>query len=373
MTTDIQAERKRKKVEQAISTVRGSSGEPTINSESYSTDIAKALNWYNVNEEYKTIRKYAMTYIKHLKRHDLIYAFNQASDFELRQIGIIGRLVLREQYVSSEHISRINAKMDVLKDKYAREQETKKTESSKKPEGVVVSVQERIQEVAFKHAGEIDEHIDEFVKNKSSEFSTKSYLLSNAVSGAVAKRIGEYFQPLERELAEAVAGKDEQLNEGYSSFTKVQLKRFHEFVKGIIADCNQQVVSVKSARMPRKRKPIPPTKLVQKLKYLKEFVELNLKSVSPTDIVGASELWVYNTKYRKLTVYKGDLSVKGTTIIGYEIAGSDTKIIRKPEEYFKGLQIGKRPLAAAFKTIKAKPSTPNGRINADCILIGAFK
>jgi len=310
---------------------------------------------------------------KHLKRADLNYAFGEAADHELRQIGIIGRLIMTGQYISPEHNDRISAKMDALKDKYVKGQEYTNDGVGKKLTTSTVSVQDRIQEAAFKFAGEIDEHIDDFVKNKSSEFSTKSYLLSNAVSGAVAKRIGEYFQPLERELAEAVAGQDEQLNEGYSYFTKAQLKKFHEFIKGIIADCSQQVVSVKSARMPRKRKPVPPTKLVQKLKYLKEFAELNLKSVPPTDIIGANELWVYNTKYRKLTVYKGDLSVKGTTIIGYEIAGSDTKTLRKPEEYFKDLQIGKRPLAAAFKTINAKPSTPNGRINADCILIGAFK
>ena len=106
---------------------------------------------------------------------------------------------------------------------------------------------------------------------------------------------------------------------------------------------------------------------------MKEFAELNLKSVSPMDIIGSSELWVYNTKYRKLSVYKGDLTVKGTSIIGYEISGTDSKSLRKPEEFFKATEIGKRSLGTAFKSLTTKTSTPNGRINDDCVLIGVFK
>lgn len=369
MATEAQIERKRKKVEEAMNKLRGSSGEPKVSSENYRVDFMQALNWYNANEENRTLSKYAIAYIKHLKRNDLIYAFSEASDFELKHIGIIGRLIMRGQYVSEEHIELIHTKMEDLGKKYVKNS-TPVENTKVKAKIVLPSVQDKIIEAARAHATKIDDEIDYFIKNKTTKFSMKSYLLANSVSGAVSKRIAEYYKSLEKELAEAVEGKDEQLNEGYSYFTKAQLKRFHEFIRGIIADCSQQSVTT---RAPRKRKPVPPSKLVQKLKYMKEFPELGLKSILPTDIIGAKELWVYNTKYRKLTVYSGDLSVKGTTIIGYEIAGSDTKTIRKPEEFFKNTQIGKRPLNSAFKAIKAKPSTPNGRINDDCVLIAAFK
>lgn len=369
MATEAQIERKRKKIERAMDKLRGSSGEPMVSSENYKVEIARAMNWYNANEENRTMSKYAIAYIKFLKRTDLIYAISEASDFELKYIGIIGRLIMREQYVSPEHVKYIHSKMEDLGKKYVKT--TVVTVDNKlKSKIVLPSVQDKIIEAARMHATKIDDEIDYFIKNKTSDFSMRSYLLANSISGAVSKRIAEYYKSMEKELAEAVEGKDEQLNEGYSYFTKAQLKRFHEFIKGIIADCTQQIVTT---RAPRKRKPVPPTKLVQKLKYMKEFPELSLKSILPTEIIGAKELWVYNTKYRKLTVYSGDLSVKGTTIIGYEIAGTDTKSIRKPEEFFKTTQIGKRPLNAAFKAIKAKPSTPNGRINDDCVLIAAFK
>jgi hypothetical protein len=73
-------------------------------------------------------------------------------------------------------------------------------------------------------------------------------------------------------------------------------------------------------------------------------------------------------------LYKSDtgLSIKGTTLIGFDVVGSKSMTLRKPEDFFKGLTIGKRPLNAAFKALKTKPATPNGRINEDCIILGAF-
>jgi hypothetical protein len=84
---------------------------------------------------------------------------------------------------------------------------------------------------------------------------------------------------------------------------------------------------------------------------------------------------VYNTKYRKVTVYKADvgsLSVKGTTILGFSVSESKTMTLRKPEEFFNGLSMGKRALNGAFKKLTTKPTVPNGRVNEECVLLGAF-
>jgi hypothetical protein len=74
-------------------------------------------------------------------------------------------------------------------------------------------------------------------------------------------------------------------------------------------------------------------------------------------------------------VYKtdgGTLSVKGTTILGFDIKESKTMTLRKPEEFFKGLAMGKRALNGAFKKLTTKPTVPNGRVNEECVLLGAF-
>ena len=214
-----------------------------------------------------------------------------------------------------------------------------------------------------------------FVLNKSSSFETKNFLLANSISAPVAKRIGEFYIPTLNEINEVLAGDDEQLVEGYSNFTKRELKKYLQFVESIIQDCQQQVQTAKAARSPRKRKPASPIKVVAKMKYMKEFAELNLKSSRPENILTSSELWIYNTKYRRIQVYKAEmdvLGVKGTTIIGFNLKDSLSYTLRKPEEFFKDLSLSKRALNSAIKKLTTKPGTPNGRINEECILLGAF-
>ena len=46
--------------------------------------------------------------------------------------------------------------------------------------------------------------------------------------------------------------------------------------------------------------------------------------------------------------------------------------LRKPEEFFKGLSMGKRALNSAIKNLTTKPTAPNGRINEETIILGAF-
>ena len=228
-------------------------------------------------------------------------------------------------------------------------------------------------EKAHELAGEIEGAIDDYVLNRT-DFSAKNYLMANNVSAPIAKRIGEFYVKLYNELADTINGEDEQLTEGYSHFNKRELKAFHKFVGQIIEDCEQMVQTAKVTRAPRKRKPVPLSKQVAKVKYMKEFAELKLKSVKPEEMVGAKEVWVYNTKYRKVQVYKSDngLAIKGTTVIGFDVKESKSMTLRKPEEFFKDLSFGKRALNSAVKTIKTKPTTPNGRINEECIILGAF-
>jgi hypothetical protein len=231
-------------------------------------------------------------------------------------------------------------------------------------------------EKAHELAGEIDGAIDDFIlsKGKNTDFSTKGYLASKNVAAPIAKRIGEFYVDTAKELREALEGNDDQLKEGYSHLTKRELKKFAEFVEQIIVDCNQAVQTAKATRAPRKRKPVPLSKQVAKVKYMKEFAELKLKSIKPEEMIGAKEVWIYNTKYRKVQVYRNDngLAIKGTTLIGFDVTESKSMTLRKPEEFFKGVAMTKRPLNAAFKTLKTKPSAPNGRINEECIILGAF-
>jgi hypothetical protein len=346
--------------------------EPMLDQDNYVVSLTTALVWYTNNTDDKARRKYAIEYFAKLGKKKEVVAINSADDYDVRQLGSLCRMVANGNTLSKEHMKTID---DMVNDIVRKVGKPKKT----KTDDVVVtpqpSIQQRMDEKAHELAGEIEGAIDEFILTKKSDFSAKNYLAANGVAAPIAKRIGDLFVDRIGELGDALEGADKQLVEGYSNFTKRELKALIKFIEQIITDCSQAVQTAKAQRSPRARKATNPSKVVSKMKFMKEFAELKLKSCKPEDILTASELWVYNTKYRKVQVYKaeiGTLSVKGTTVLGFSVTQSQSMTLRKPEEFFKGLAMGKRALNGAFKKLTTKPSTPNGRINEECVLLGAF-
>jgi hypothetical protein len=101
---------------------------------------------------------------------------------------------------------------------------------------------------------------------------------------------------------------------------------------------------------------------------------LKLVSVNPTDIIGCGELWIFNTKTRKLGKYIAaefqTLGVKGTTITGFNENTSVQKTLRKPEEKLKEFKAaGKVQLRKFLDDINATDTKMNGRINEETILL----
>lgn len=364
------AAKRQKLIEKAERMMKGI--EVTLTEENYRSDLLRALNYYNTNNDDKDKKKWLISYVAKTDKKLATELLKLDEDL-FRHAGIIARLIEGGSHVQEKELNFLKERIEVLTGLTTKDKPAVKAVVAK-PTVAAASIQQRMDEKAHDLAGEIDGAIDEFVKTKKSEFSAKNYLLSKEVAAPIAKRIGEFYVRTSKELREAIAGKCEQLNEGYSNFTKRDLKKFADFIDQIIADCNQAVQTAKATRAPRKRKPVPLSKQVAKVKYMKEFADLKLKSVKPETIIGAKEVWIYNTKYRKVQVYRamGDLAVKGTTIIGFDVADSKSMTLRKPEDFFNGLTIGKRPLNAAFKLLKTKPATPNGRINEECIILGAF-
>lgn len=353
--------------------------ERKLDPDSYRIDLISALNYYNVYHDDKDKKKWLIHHIAQTDKK-LAVALLKVDEAQFRYAGILARLMDGGSALEEKEYAFFKQRLEFLKDQVGirqksqdqlDQQEAAKTLAASPV--TVISIQQRMEENARKHAAEFDGAIDDFVlANCKLEFSAKNYLLANNVSGPVAKRIGELYASTLSEIREAYEGKDEQLKEGYSNFNRRELKRLIDFVEQIIADCNQMVQTAKVNRAPRKRKPVSPVKLASRMKFLREFTELNLKSAKPDTIVGASEAWVYNTKTRRISVYRGELTIKGTSIVGFELSASSQMTVRKPEEFFKDLSITKRNLANALKTIKTKASTPNGRTNEDTIILGAF-
>jgi hypothetical protein len=258
------------------------------------------------------------------------------------------------------------------------EVEAKAIEAAK-PAVFTPSIQDRVREAAYRMTEEIEDAIEGFQTDPEA-FDPKAFKMLNLLKGkevkaAHARIIKGFYSRDLAELEELASGNaDEQLKEGYSHRSKKQIKNLIVFYQEIMSACDMLAQEAKVNRAPRAKKAVPAEKIVAKLKYMKTNEPLKLVSINPTDIIGTGELWIFNTKTRKLGKYVAKefnvLGVKGTTITNFDEFKSIQKTIRKPEEKLKEFKAaGKVQLRKFLEDINATDTKMNGRINEDIILL----
>ncbi len=241
------------------------------------------------------------------------------------------------------------------------------------------SIQERLREVSLGMTEEIETAIEAFQTDPET-FDPKAFKVLNLLKAKQAKAahariIRDFYSRDLAELLELASGKaDEQLREGYSHRSKKQIKSFIAFLQEIESACNMLMQEAKVNKKPRAKKAVSKDKIIAKLKYKKSDEPLKLVSVNPADIIGAQELWIFNSKTRKLGKYVAaefqELSIKGTTITGFNETKSVQKTLRKPAEQLKAFkEAGKVVLRKFLEEINAVDTKMNGRINEDIMLL----
>jgi len=242
----------------------------------------------------------------------------------------------------------------------------------------VVSIQDRVRESSYKMTEEIETAIESFQLDPEAfdpkAFKVLNLLKAHQAKAAHARVIKDFYARNLDELTEAATTKDEQLKEAYSHLSKVQLRKITAFYQEIVSACEMLAQEAKVNRKPKAKKAVPAEKIVAKLKYKKADEPLKLVSINPADILGAKELWTYNTKSRKLGKYLAaefqELGIKGTTITGFNEATSVQKTLRKPADQIKEFKAaGKVVLRKFLEDINAVDTRMNGRINEDIILL----
>jgi hypothetical protein len=280
--------------------------------------------------------------------------------------------------------------------------EEAKVEDAESAGKYVPTIQERIRDQSVAMAEPIDEWLEGFITDKAGfdpkGFDFKTHFQKTGVTQAHARKLKEFFarelldfDELERmptaaqlkKMDEREVDQWEQLKEGYSHIKKTDINKYRIAIEGLMEALDFVIDQSKAVRKPRKAKPKSADRVVAKVKYLKVDEKYKLTSVNPVDIVGASELWVFNVKTRKLGKYvaasidpKGmgrdgsGLSVKGASIAGFDENLSIQKTLRKPEEQLKEFKAaGKVALRKFLDDIKTTDTKLNGRINADTILL----
>jgi hypothetical protein len=116
-------------------------------------------------------------------------------------------------------------------------------------------------------------------------------------------------------------------------------------------------------------------KAASKVSYKDEDDKLGIRSVDPTNLVGADAAVVFNTKTRHCEVYMAKqgskLSVQGARIVNFDEAVSTGRTIRKPEvdlqHWVRASTI--RRLEVLIKGIKGKSWEVTGKLNKNCVIV----
>lgn len=340
--------------------------------EGYSVKFINAMNWYSIDGNKADARKFIREYIRKNRNEDL-KDFDKVSDKEIRPTyGWIARVITRGAKLSDFHVENFNNYILNILNSVKAPIVQKTVIVSNKP-----SIQNAMNEKIVEYIGTLEGAYDDYI-SEGKEFSLESDLKSKEIPQAYVPRIQEWAKNKLREWIEIVEGKDSQLNEAFSHYTKASKKNVAKFFVGMIQDCDKYGAFKKANRKPRTVRQKSPAQQIKNLKFKIRDEELNLSSVNPVEIIGAQSVWLYNTKQKKLMLYRTDsaqgIQVKGSSLQNYDPEMSEQKTLRKPMEQLQDLMnAGKVQLRKFMDAIKTKKQDVNGRLNNEIIILKAVK
>lgn len=337
--------------------------------------MRKSLNYYNYHYGPKDLKKYVVEWVQSAELLDKaeLSAFIRSPDRTLAMTacGIIMAhrqgMPLQERHTTYLRKA-IQASIELAGDEIV--------EDIKTPEQVAYrpTIQDRMNEKTAETLGEFEGHYDDAVAGKTG-FKFYDFLTANQVPQSQLNKYEAVISARSEELLAASQKSDEQLVEGYRHYKAADFKRLLTFLTNCITAIEQYRSVKKQTKKARVKKAPSKEKLINKLKYAVEDKTLKLVSINPAEIIGASVLWIYNTKTRKIGKYVADahigtLGVKGTSITGYDEMKSVCKTVRKPDEKLQEFRkAGKVQLRKFLEDIRATETRLNGRINTDIVLL----
>ena len=340
--------------------------------------LTYGFTWYNRFYGKKDAKELLAQYLDHNNRIADAKVIRKVDDKEfLMTLCWLARMNLRGLVLTEhEELTLENEITRLLKVVNKPEVIEKEKEPSNRP-----NIPEIMRDKAREAAGELEGIFDEFYTTGKVSTKIVDVVAKHNVMSQHIPLIVNIWKKKQTEFEEVSETDDKELKEAYGNLGKVQLRNILKFIEQVLSDLNSYISIKKASKAPRKKKAVPVEKIVSKLKYLKEFKDpankLDLISVHPTKLHGASEAWVYDTAKRKLHHYIADdyskaFTVKGNTILGFDNNTSEIKTLRKPGEQIKEI-MGSKPAARKyFKDIKAVGTVPNGRFNENMLILKAF-
>ena len=343
------------------------------------TEYMQALNWYANALSREDSKDYVADFLRAQKRKDDLKKLGKVSPaYVTTTYGAIARMLSNGVRIPDTGAAWLNKNLQELFVNPAAQKEEVVTVKKGAPP---VNIQTRIDAKVRAVAGEIDDLFEDnvwFDTNKLEPDAIFKFLHSKQVSGLVAEKVATLFTPHLEELKSI--NSDVQLKEAYRKYSKNDIKRFIEFYQNVVDTCKNFNANTKKTkvRKPRAKKVVSADKATSGLKYLKLLTEYQLASVNPIKLIGAEQAYIYNIKYRDLTVLnaldRGGLQIKGQSFINIDEKTTMMKKLstKQAEEIVKTISSGgKRVASNAFNTIETARK-PQLRMNEQTIILAFF-
>jgi hypothetical protein len=334
--------------------------EPIYNRLITGKELNDALTWYNYNLDQKEAFKFLLSYLTQKGDLNLTKNVKEAGDkFFSFTLGKVARLLLNGATLPAYAYEWIDSGLT---------------------EGIAKYNRSKFEIVSYKAPGKLNEDnavmlgkIEDIIENSTGE-DVVPILEAAKASPKTARKVIDYFVEEVKKVNKYCTPEDALV---YTKAADEVISEIAIFLDGgDEAPTVSKPAPVKKPRKPRAKKVIPAEKKVAKVKYLKEFPELGLKSIEPKEIIGKSALWYYDVRYQKLVVVRATngLEVKGTTVIFDEKTSEAKKIGRKTKETLDiVLKGGKVALKKIFENIKTGNIEVTGRLSENTILLKVEK
>lgn len=340
---------------------------------------ARALTWYNYQCTTDDARQYLIEYLIDTERQEQADTILRVSDIWIPLTACWGaRMLSRGVEVPDTTLEFVERKIDetlerVKKPEVSFYSDVSETDEEVKPEpSIKRSIQERMKEKTYDLIGDIEHQID-----TNPDFNMYEYLKSNEIPVSYTNSIIDYYSPFLIEWVDTMEFNDEQLIEGYCYLDSDEIEGKVLFYNQLLEDAERYGNNTKKTRAARTPKAVPVEKKLKYFQYQKEDNGFKLASVNPEKVLGASELWTFNTKYKILTVLRAadskGLDVKGTTILNYDPEKSMSKRTgRKPEPILDRILKGNKAALKLTMSELDKDVATAHRINENTILLRAL-
>lgn len=348
--------------------------EPTLEKvkltdENYKSVLLSALNWANANFENNYLKEITIDYFKNDDQ------MNFLKDIPDQYFNNIGKQVwLRNKNLeiseqSALFFKKLINELEIVYSTIVKEKEEEKS--------FILETLTTEQKTKLEYASAFS-MIDCMISNdKLTKDSFIDYLRSKNFQQNTLRMLLEHYKDnvvsCEQFDETRFKGKAIDFNTVLRIKSKIVVDQIEKMLTNIRAE-----KKLNSVRKPRKRKIKEAAKVVQKLQFKDKDDTLQLVSIPPTNIIGATHLIIFNVRTRKIGCYYAlenqTLSIKGTTIQNYDENKSVQKTLRKPNELISHLiDHAIRRYEKVFADIKAVDTKLNGRINYDTLLLKTFK